>query len=57
MILLLFLLIFTVCAIYSVVKQQISLSIEKVRQLSNISTKLVLALGATYQVGKPQLIK
>ena len=34
-----------------------SISIEKVLQLSNISTKLVLALGVTYQVGKPQLIK
>ena len=28
-----------------------------VLQLSNISTKLVLALGATYQVDKPQLVK
>ena len=35
----------------------IFISIEKVLQLSNISTKLVLALGATYRVGKPQLIK
>ena len=34
-----------------------SISIEKVLQLSNISTKLVLALGATYQAVKPQLIK
>ena len=34
-----------------------TISIEKVLQLSNISTKLVLTLGATYQVGKPQLIK
>ena len=33
------------------------ISIEKVLQLNYISTKLVLALGATYQVGKPQLIK
>ena len=33
------------------------ISIEKVLQIRNISTKLVLALGATYQVGKPQLIK
>ena len=36
---------------------KITFSIEKVLQLSNINTKLVLALGATYQVGKPQLIK
>ena len=37
--------------------QYISFSIEKVLHLSNISTKLVLALGATYQVGKQLLIK
>ena len=33
------------------------MSMEKVLQLSNISTELVLALGATNQVGKLQLIK
>ena len=37
--------------------QRVSISIEKVLQLRIISTKLVLASGATYQVGKPQVIK